>query len=118
MKTLTIEQAAEFLHLHPDTLRARAAAGIIRGSKPGRRWVFREEDLNDYLNRTVPECSTAEKTPRTGTVDLRSVDEELDARLKQRTKSRPSYLSPVCVPANGHAPTPEREHGRKPAPAG
>jgi excisionase family DNA binding protein len=49
MDTLNLEQAAQFLRLHPDTLRARAAAGDVPGAKPGKEWVFLREDLATYL---------------------------------------------------------------------
>jgi excisionase family DNA binding protein len=57
MNTLSLSQAADFLKVHPSTLRARAAAGIVRGFKPGRAWVFKEEDLIAYLETTCPSTS-------------------------------------------------------------
>jgi len=39
---MTVDQAADFLQIHPDTLKARARTGEIKGYKPGRRWVFLE----------------------------------------------------------------------------
>jgi excisionase family DNA binding protein len=49
MRTLTLEEAAAFLHVHPNTLRQKAQDGEIPGSKPGKRWVFLDVDLADYL---------------------------------------------------------------------
>jgi len=49
MKTLTLPEAAYFLKMHYETVRERAKAGIIHGAKPGRAWVFIEDDLADYL---------------------------------------------------------------------
>ena len=49
MKTLTLQEAALFLHLHPVTVAERARAGVIPGAKPGKVWVFLEEDLARYL---------------------------------------------------------------------
>jgi excisionase family DNA binding protein len=51
MKTLDLQEAAQFLRLHPDTLRRRALAGEIPGAKPGKLWVFLEEDLAAYLRK-------------------------------------------------------------------
>ena len=45
-RTLDLQEAANFLHMHPDTMQRRAKAGLIPGAKPGRGWVFLEEDLN------------------------------------------------------------------------
>lgn len=47
--TLKLLPAAEYVGLHPETLRERAKAGIIPGAKPGKRWVFEQEDLDAYL---------------------------------------------------------------------
>lgn len=49
MKTLNLEQAAAFLHMHPYTVMQKANAGEIPGAKPGKRWVFIEDDLAEYL---------------------------------------------------------------------
>ena len=51
MKTLDLHQAAAFLHLHPDTLQRRAKAGDVPAAKPGKSWVFLEEDLVTYLRQ-------------------------------------------------------------------
>jgi hypothetical protein len=49
IKTLNLEQAADFLKLHPEELRSRAKAGIVPAAKIGKRWVFIENDLADYV---------------------------------------------------------------------
>jgi len=49
MKTLNLEEAAKFLHVHHITLQQKAKAGIIPGTKIGRRWVFIDVDLFDYI---------------------------------------------------------------------
>jgi excisionase family DNA binding protein len=49
MKTLNLEEAAAFLHMNPETLRERAKAGVIPAAKPGKCWVFLEEDLVAYV---------------------------------------------------------------------
>ena len=55
MKTLTLEAAADFLYMNPAVLREKAKAGIIQGAKPGKRWVFLEEDLVSYLRSIYPQ---------------------------------------------------------------
>ena len=40
MNTLNLKQAAAFLHMHAEEVRARAKRGLIPGAKAGRRWVF------------------------------------------------------------------------------
>ena len=49
MRTLNLEEAAEFLHVHPITLQGKAKAGIVPGTKIGRRWIFIDVDLLDYI---------------------------------------------------------------------
>lgn len=51
--SLDADEDAAFVGLHPDTLRARAAAGIIRGAKPGKEWRFLLSDLIAYLRRAL-----------------------------------------------------------------
>ncbi len=60
MKTLSLRQAAKLLKLHPETLRARAASGEIRAAKPGRSWVFLQDDLLDYL-RSLAHTNNGER---------------------------------------------------------
>ena len=40
VNTLNLQQAAVFLHMHPEEVRSRAKRGLIPGAKVGRRWVF------------------------------------------------------------------------------
>lgn len=49
MKTLDINQAAEFLHMHPITVGRMAKAGRLPGAKPGKCWVFLDVDLAEWL---------------------------------------------------------------------
>ena len=49
MHTLDLKQAAEFLKIHPVTLQCKAKAGEIPGAKPGKSWVFIDEDLANYI---------------------------------------------------------------------
>lgn len=47
--TLGLEEAAALLRMSPDTLMRRARAGLIPGDKPGRRWVFIQDDLLAWI---------------------------------------------------------------------
>ncbi|WP_082642755.1 helix-turn-helix domain-containing protein [Legionella spiritensis] len=49
MKTLNIQQAAEFLGAHKETVRRMAARKQIPGVKIGRSWIFIEHDLVTYI---------------------------------------------------------------------
>lgn len=53
--TFNLQQAADFLKMHSQTVQERARAGKIPGaSRPGRRWVFLEAGLVAYLNAHSP----------------------------------------------------------------
>jgi hypothetical protein len=54
MKTLNLSEAAAFLHMHPEEVRTRAKRGIIPGAKIGRRWVFIDVDLADFVRSLYP----------------------------------------------------------------
>jgi hypothetical protein len=49
VNTLTLLQAAGFLKMHPEEVRSRAKRGLIPACKPGRRWVFIDDDLAAFL---------------------------------------------------------------------
>src|ERR1022692_3232919 len=49
MRTLSISEAAAFLRMHPEEVRCRAKCGAIPGAKPGRCWIFIEDDLAEYV---------------------------------------------------------------------
>jgi len=49
VRTLGLQQAAELLKMHPETLRQRVLSGEIPSAKPGRSWIFIEADLAEWL---------------------------------------------------------------------
>ena len=48
-ETLDLQQAADLLKLHWQTLRGKAKRGEVPAAKLGRRWVFLKADLVSYL---------------------------------------------------------------------
>ncbi|MEH6625425.1 MAG: helix-turn-helix domain-containing protein [Motiliproteus sp.] len=50
MITYGLEDAAQFLHMSTAALGSLARSAKIKAAKPGKRWVFLEEDLVAYLN--------------------------------------------------------------------
>tara|TARA_R110002073_G_scaffold223754_1_gene383935 strand:- start:200 stop:511 length:312 start_codon:yes stop_codon:yes gene_type:complete len=102
MKTLNLDDAAQFLKLHPEEARRRTKAGIIPGVKLGKRWVFIEDDLAAYLRslyatpRQALQVGHKEKQPchslnavkRGGLVSPHQAASELDALLQQKIKPR------------------------------
>ena len=54
VRTLNLDEAAAFLQMHPEEVRQRTKHGLIPGGKAGRRWVFLEADLADYVRSLYP----------------------------------------------------------------
>ena len=54
MSTLTLQEAARLLKIHPVTLQEKARSGEIPGAKIGRSWVFVEIDLLEYIRSKYP----------------------------------------------------------------
>ena len=54
MRAFDLDEAAAFLHMNAEELRARAKRGIIPGAKIGRRWVFLEDDLVELIRSKYP----------------------------------------------------------------
>ena len=48
-RTLSLNEAAAFLHMHPEEVRTRAKRGLIPGAKAGRCWIFLEVDLAEFV---------------------------------------------------------------------
>jgi excisionase family DNA binding protein len=45
-----VSEAAQFLRIHPKTLRDKARRGVIPGIQVGRLWRFRASALNEWLD--------------------------------------------------------------------
>src|SRR5690349_638922 len=106
MGTLTLRQAAAFLHIHPVTLQDKARVGEIPGAKIGRAWVFVEIDLLEYIRsqyrrralqgeRTeVSLChSSSATTHRTGGSSLSTTDDAYSTALGLPTRRRPRSIT-------------------------
>lgn len=99
MNTLDLQQAAAFLKMHPEEVRRRACSGQLPGAKAGKRWVFIDADLADYLRslyavtrqalrvtlgKEIGECHFANAVARGGSISPRQAARELENRLKRR----------------------------------
>jgi excisionase family DNA binding protein len=54
MDTLTLQEAAALLKIHPVTLLGLAKAGTVPGAKIGKCWVFVKVDLIDFIRSQYP----------------------------------------------------------------
>lgn len=53
MESITLEEAAAILKIHPDTLARKARKGELPGAKIGRAWVFIKEELTEILKAQI-----------------------------------------------------------------
>ena len=51
MRTLDLREAAQFLRMSPAVLRGKARQGLVKAAKPGKCWVFLDDDLAVYLGQ-------------------------------------------------------------------
>ena len=87
LNILDLKQAARLLQMNPESLRRLAFRGAIPARKPGRKWLFLEEHLKEWLkgdyaasgkmahkrkdspnywvNISSPGCKLAQKSTRT-----------------------------------------------------
>ncbi|PHQ57939.1 MAG: multidrug DMT transporter permease [Porticoccus sp.] len=103
MLTFTLEEAAALLHMSPAVLCRKAREGSIRAAKPGKRWVFLEEDLVSYLHSLysgpgqapLSDCKedtlwhSSNAVMSGGSDSSHPMDGEYAARLGLATRNRP-----------------------------
>lgn len=73
MRTLDIDECAEFFKIQRTHALKLAGAGEIPGAKIGKSWVFLEDDLADYLRAQVRQQSRE-----------RAAEHEVHANLDKR----------------------------------
>jgi hypothetical protein len=103
MRTLDLTEAATFLKMHSEEVRRRAKLGQLPGSKPGKAWVFLEEDLVEYLRsryashrqalevtltKELKQCHLQNAEIRGGSILPRHQVSALDVLLERKIKSR------------------------------
>jgi len=94
-ETVGLEEAAQYLGMAPSTLRKRAAAGKVPGSKPGRRWMFKRAEIAQYFEAKRPQChSIAAPTLRTGGADFKSTTERSASQLAREIAAKRRSLKP------------------------
>ena len=100
MSTLRLNAAAALLGISPITLRKRACAGTVPGYKPGKAWVFLEDELMDYLKSTRKCPSIAAQIRPTGGFGSSLMAEKSAFHLVQRiaAKRRNLKLSRETTP--------------------
>jgi len=70
MQTFDLKQAAQFLQMSPATLGEKARSGQIPAAKPGKSWVFLEDDLVTFIRSLY---SVPGQTPLSGSSEEKSL---------------------------------------------
>lgn len=96
-ETMNLKDAANYLHLHEETLRRLAASGHIPAAKPGKSWVFIKPDITNWLRTFYRQstktkeanignysCHSKSAVKHGGSTSLPPMESELDALLRQQ----------------------------------
>ena len=109
METLGLDDAASFLKMNAEVLRRKANAGEIPGRKTGRRWLFIDDHLADWVSGRYPDrsqglrvldggltknkelevCQFTDAEKLGGYKSQRQTETEYNALLKPATKKKP-----------------------------
>ena len=106
-KMLSLREAAAFLGVHPNTVRAQVRQGIIPGSKVGRDWRFLHDDLvawirSGYREAARVQLSALEREAIWHSTDVqadtmsssqRRTEQALDDLLERPTGRRPKNIT-------------------------
>ncbi len=87
MKTLDLEECADFLKIGASTACEMAANGQIPGAKIGRAWVFMEDELIAYL-RAKTRDQTNQRLDLAQQIERAALIASLPIRPRQRGRKR------------------------------
>jgi len=97
--TYDLKEAAIFLRMSPSALRVKVKQGLVKASKPGKRWVFLESDLLEYLRAgQVVVRKNASLAVRTVKCPSTNVGESIGFGL--RLPAENDYASLLKLPAD------------------
>ena len=86
---LTLEEAAGYLRVHPQTVYRRLRAGTLPGAKVGDQWRLRKADLDEFLKGRTRE-SVFDEEPLSA-ADLKAIRRGLDDIRHGRVVSLEAY---------------------------
>lgn len=66
LRTFDLKVAAAILHFSPVTLRKLAESGVVPGLKIGRRWLFTDEALAEYLRGEIKKQTASRRGEEPG----------------------------------------------------
>lgn len=96
--TCGVDRALAILHVSKSTLLRQVRAGIVPGSKPGRKWVFIEADLIKHIRENYKRpCCISASSLHFGGVDSKSMVENSASQLAQQIAAKRKNLRPTLV---------------------
>ena len=101
---LTVEQAADFLHLTPPTVRQMACRELLPGRRIGKLWRFSRKKLVEFIEAGNPCLSTNVAAPLTTGADSRSVVDAFNSLVEQRIVKQPRSTSSGLRVVSGEKP--------------
>ena len=92
IKTMGIDEAAEFIRVHPVTLSKMAHEGEIPAAKPGKEWVFINIDLVEWLrSKYKTQASVSDQTKRTNKCHSTNVKIQLPGGTNSKAQMGNGY---------------------------
>lgn len=95
MRTLDLNECADFLKIDRSTALKLAGDGLLPGAMFGRAWVFLEDDIVEYVRATAAEQMRA----RRAAVEVDVLLGVTSTRRNRHRNPRPE-LPPVSSPAS------------------
>jgi len=84
---MTVDETAQFLRIHPETVREKARQGKIPALKVGRQWRFVKDQLDAWL------CQGDDVPPESEDWALIAIAEERLARPNRRFRPFSEFLT-------------------------
>jgi excisionase family DNA binding protein len=90
---MTVDEAIEYTHIPRGTMYMKLEDGTIPATKPGRRWILYQDELDKWL-----------ETKRRNTVPM-TADEEIDTILashKRKPDKHDWHTDPIVEPSKSN----------------
>lgn len=75
MKSISLEEASEILHIERTRCLELAGSGELPGARIGRAWVFLESLVYDYLHQQILEQTQRRKAMKATQIQVREIIE-------------------------------------------
>ncbi len=93
-KTFDLAEAAEYLKVHPETVRELVVAGELPAAQVGRSYVMMGSDLTDYLRRQVRAQTQARQAKAEGVKLMEEAAQRPTRARRRRNRPIPTVSEP------------------------